>query len=284
MIKKFREKYGVIGDPISHSHSPEIHKLFALQFNEKIDYDSYHVTTNNLEEFINNFRQHGGKGLNITLPHKILAMDFVDKLSLNAIQAKAINTIIFENHTIVGDNTDGIGLITDLCNNFKIEIKNKKILILGAGGAARGIIGPLIRQNPSHLEIANRTVTNAEIISKDLSRETIIKTCDLEDLSTKESFDLIINAISFDAHQTDIKLPKNIISSSTIFYDLSYGSSPTQFMLWAMKNNAECAIQGWGMLVEQAAESFFLWKKIRPNTTDILEQLNITSSSQVLRR
>jgi len=284
MKKEFREKYGVIGDPISHSRSPEIHKLFALQFNEKIDYDSYHVTTDNLGKFINNFCQNGGIGLNITIPHKILAMDFVDKLNQNAIEAKAINTIIFENHTIIGDNTDGIGLIADLCNNFKIEIKNKKILVLGAGGAARGIIGPLIRQNPSYLEIANRTVTNAEIISKDLSRETIIKTCDLEDLNTKESFDLIINAISFDAHQTDIKLPKNIISNSTMCYDLSYSSSPTQFMLWAMKNNAECAIQGWGMLVEQAAESFLLWKKIRPDTTDILKQLNITSSSQVLRR
>ena len=284
MNNKFREKYGVIGDPISHSRSPEIHKLFALQSNEKINYESYHVTTENLGKFIDNFRQNGGKGLNITLPHKIVAMDFVDKLSQNAIEAKAINTIIFEDHATIGDNTDGAGLITDLCNNFKIEIKNKKILVLGAGGAARGIIGPLIRQNPSHLEIANRSVTNAEIISKDLSGEFIIKTCDLEDLNKKESFDLIINAISFDAQNNDIKLPKNIISNSTMCYDLSYGSSPTQFMLWAMKNDAECAIQGWGMLIEQAAESYLLWKKIRPDTTEILEQLDITSSSQVLRR
>ncbi len=284
MNNKLKEKYGVIGDPISHSRSPEIHRLFALQFNEKIDYDSYHITAENLKQFIADFRKSGGKGLNITLPHKITAMDFVDTLSQCAIQAKAINTIIFENDSIVGENTDGIGLIADLCSNFKIEVKNTRILILGAGGAVRGIIGPLINQNPSHLEIANRTVTNAEIISKEFSCETAIKTCNLEDLNKKEGFDLIINAVSLNAHRNDIKLPKNIISNSTICYDLSYGFSPSKFMLWAMKNGAKCAIQGWGMLIEQAAESYFMWKKTRPDTTEILEQLNITSSLQVLRR
>ena len=197
MNNKLKEKYGVIGDPISHSRSPEIHRLFALQFNEKIDYDSYHITAENLKQFIADFRKSGGRGLNITLPHKITAMDFVDTLSQCAIQAKAINTINFEDDSIVGENTDGIGLIADLCNNFKIEVKNTRILILGAGGAVRGIIGPLINQNPSHLEIANRTVKNAEIISKEFSCETAIKTCNLEDLNKKEGFDLIILQCSF---------------------------------------------------------------------------------------
>ena len=283
-MSKLKEKYGVIGDPISHSRSPEIHRLFAQQFNKKIDYKKYHIKADNLEQFINDFHSSGGRGLNITLPHKMLAMNSASALSPNAIQAKAINTIYFNGNEIIGDNTDGIGLITDLCNNFQVEIKNKKILILGAGGAVRGIIGSLIKENPSHIEIANRTISRAEKISEEFPYEVPIKTCAFEDLNKKGNFDLIINAISFDTHNKDIALSKNIISKSSVCYDLSYNSSPTQFMLWAMKNGANFAIQGWGMLIEQAAESYLIWKKIRPDTSAILEQLNVTSSSQVLRR
>jgi len=284
MNNKLKEKYGVIGDPISHSRSPEIHKLFAQQFNEKIDYNKYHIKADNLKQFIIDFHSSGGGGLNITLPHKMSAMNSVSVLSPNAIQAKAINTIYFNGNEIIGDNTDGIGLIADLRNNFQVEIKNKKILILGAGGAVRGIIGSLIKENPSHIEIANRTISHAEKISKDFSNEASIKTCTIEELNEKGSFDLIINAISFDTNNKDIALSKNIISKSSICYDLSYNSSPTQFMLWAMKNGANIAIQGWGMLIEQAAESYLIWKKIRPDTSAILKQINVTSSSQILRR
>ena len=284
MNNKLKEKYGVIGDPISHSRSPEIHKLFAQQFNEKIDYNKYHIKADNLKQFIIDFHSSGGKGLNITLPHKMSAMNSVSVLSPNAIQAKAINTIYFNGNEIIGDNTDGIGLIADLRNNFQVEIKNKKILILGAGGAVRGIIGSLIKENPSHIEIANRTISHAEEISKDFSNEASIKTCTIEELNEKGNFDLIINAISFDTNNKDIALSKNIISKSSICYDLSYNSSPTQFMLWAMKNGANFAIQGWGMLIEQAAESYLIWKKIRPDTSAILKQINVTSSSQILRR
>ena len=284
MNNKLKEKYGVIGDPISHSRSPEIHKLFAQQFNEKIDYNKYHIKADNLKQFIIDFHSSGGRGLNITLPHKMSAMNSVSVLSPNAIQAKAINTIYFNGNEIIGDNTDGIGLIADLCNNFQVEIKNKKILILGAGGAVRGIIGSLIKENPSHIEIANRTISHAEKISKDFSNEASIKTCTIEELNEKGNFDLIINAISFDTHNKDVALAKSIISKSSVCYDLSYNSSPTQFMLWAMKNGADFAIQGWGMLIEQAAESYLIWKKIRPDTSAILKQLNVTSSSQILRR
>jgi shikimate dehydrogenase len=284
MNNKLKEKYGVIGDPISHSRSPEIHKLFAQQFNEKIDYNKYHIKADNLKQFIIDFHSSGGRGLNITLPHKMSAMNSVSVLSPNAIQAKAINTIYFNGNEIIGDNTDGIGLIADLRNNFQVEIKNKKILILGAGGAVRGIIGSLIKENPSHIEIANRTISHAEKISKDFSNEASIKICTIEELNEKGNFDLIINAISFDTNNKDIALSKNIISKSSICYDLSYNSSPTQFMLWAMKNGANFAIQGWGMLIEQAAESYLIWKKIRPDTSAILKQINVTSSSQILRR
>ena len=214
MNNNLKEKYGVIGDPISHSRSPEIHKLFAQQFNEKIDYNKYHIKADNLKQFIIDFHSSGGRGLNITLPHKMSAMNSVSVLSPNAIQAKAINTIYFNGNEIIGDNTDGIGLIADLCNNFQVEIKNKKILILGAGGAVRGIIGSLIKENPSHIEIANRTISHAEKISKDFSNEASIKTCTIEELNEKGNFDLIINAISFDTHNKDIALSKNIISKS----------------------------------------------------------------------
>ena len=277
-------KYGVIGDPISHSRSPEIHKLFSMQSNEKIEYEKYHVKTENLERFITEFHRNDGKGLNITLPHKVTAMSFVDEVSKNALNANAINTIIFKDGKLIGDNTDGIGLVNDLEKNFNIDIESQKILILGAGGAVRGILGPLNKKNPSHIEVSNRTLENAKNLASDFSSYMPINVCELDDLKKKGSYDLVINAISFDMNHSEINLPKNVISDSTICYDLSYDSLPTKFMEWSMEYGAKKAIQGWGMLVEQAAESYYLWKNIRPDTSSILEQLEITASSQVLQR
>ena len=255
-----------------------------MQSNEKIEYEKYHVKTENLERFITEFHRNDGKGLNITLPHKVTAMSFVDEVSKNALNANAINTIIFKDDKLIGDNTDGIGLVNDLEKNFNIDIENQKILMLGAGGAVRGILGPLNKKNPSHIEVSNRTLENAKNLASDFSSYMPINVCELDDLKKKGSYDLIINAISFDMNHSEIKLPKNVISDSTICYDLSYDSLPTKFMEWSMECGAEKAIQGWGMLVEQAAESYYLWKKVRPDTSSILEQLEITSSSQVLQR
>ena len=255
-----------------------------MQSNEKIEYEKYHVKTENLERFIIEFHRNNGKGLNITLPHKVTAMTFVDDLSKNALNANAINTIIFKDGKLIGDNTDGIGLVNDLEKNFNIDIESQKILILGAGGAVRGILGPLNKKNPSHIEVSNRTLENAKNLASDFSSYMSINVCELDDLKKKGSYDLIINAISFDMNHSEIKLPKNVISDSTICYDLSYDSLPTKFMEWSMEYGAKKAIQGWGMLVEQAAESYYLWKNIRPDTSSILEQLEIISSSQVLQR
>ena len=154
--------YGIMGDPVAHSKSPEIHSLFALQTAQNIRYELIHVTAESLENEINEFKNKGGKGLNITLPHKTKVINFIDEITERARVAGAINTLILKNNKIYGDNTDGIGLMNDLMNNYKLKITNSKILILGAGGASRGIIQPLLKANPTSITIANRTLFRAE--------------------------------------------------------------------------------------------------------------------------
>ncbi|MDB2544606.1 shikimate dehydrogenase [Woeseiaceae bacterium] len=279
-----KEQYGVLGDPISHSQSPAIHNLFASQLHQTINYKAFHVIQNELKKFITEYKKKGGKGLNVTLPHKTAVMEYIDEISPRAAKAGAVNTLIFDENKIIGDNTDGIGLINDLENNFHQNIKNKNILIIGAGGASRGIINPLMEKEPSSLTIANRTASKANQLVSRFQQYLNIDACGIDALKPKQPYDIIINATSSAITSTSIDFPCFIIAKNTICYDLSYGSSPTQFMLWAMENGAECAIQGWGMLIEQAAESYLIWKKIRPDTSAILKQLNINASSQVLRR
>ena len=279
-----KEQYGVLGDPISHSQSPAIHNLFASQLHQTINYKAFHVIQDELKKFIAEYKKRGGKGLNVTLPHKTAVMEYIDEISPRAAKAGAVNTLIFDENKIIGDNTDGIGLINDLENNFHHNIKNKNILIIGAGGASRGIISPLMEKEPSSLTITNRTASKANRLVSRFQQYLNIDACGIDALKPNQPYDIIINATSAAITSTSIDFPCFIIAKNTICYDLSYESSPTQFMLWAMKNGAECAIQGWGMLIEQAAESYLIWKKIRPDTSAILKQLNINASSQVLRR
>jgi shikimate dehydrogenase len=279
-----KEQYGVLGDPISHSQSPAIHNLFASQLHQTINYKAFHIIQNELKKFIIEYKKKGGKGLNVTLPHKTAVMEYLDEISPRAAKAGAVNTLIFDENKIIGDNTDGIGLINDLENNFHRNIKNKNILIIGAGGASRGIISPLMEKEPSSLTIANRTASKANQLVSRFQQYLNIDACGIDALKPDQPYDIIINATSAAITSTSIDFPYFIIAKNTICYDLSYGSSPTQFMLWAMENGAECAIQGWGMLIEQAAESYLIWRKIRPDTSAILKQLNINASSQVLRR
>tara|TARA_B110000008_G_scaffold89807_1_gene92004 strand:- start:836 stop:1696 length:861 start_codon:yes stop_codon:yes gene_type:complete len=278
------EQYGVIGDPISHSQSPSIHKFFAKQLGQNINYKAYHVTADKLESFIIEFQNKGGKGLNITLPHKTSVLNCTDEISSRAMEAGAINTLIINDKKIIGDNTDGIGLINDLEINFNQPLENKRVLVLGAGGAALGILNPLLKRKPKLILVANRSASKTKIITSKFKLNSTLDACGINDLESNQTFDIIINATSIGVTKQSINFPSFIISEDTICYDLSYSYEPTLFMQWSMENKAKLAIQGWGMLIEQAAASYFLWRNKKPNTSTLLEQLNISASSQVLRR
>ena len=278
------EQYGVIGDPISHSQSPSIHKFFAKQLGQNINYKAYHVSADKLESFIIEFQNKGGKGLNVTLPHKTSVLNCTDEISSRAMEAGAINTLIINDKKIIGDNTDGIGLINDLEINFNQPLENKRVLVLGAGGAALGILNPLLKRKPKLILVANRSVSKTKIITSKFKLNSTLDACGINDLESNQMFDIIINATSIGVTKQSINFPSFIISEDTICYDLSYSYEPTLFMHWSMENKAKLAIQGWGMLIEQAAASYFLWRNRKPNTSTLLEQLNISASSQVLRR
>ena len=278
------EQYGVIGDPISHSQSPSIHKFFAKQLGQNINYKAYHVTADKLESFIIEFQNKGGKGLNITLPHKTSVLNCTDEISSRAMEAGAINTLIINDKKIIGDNTDGIGLINDLEINFNQPLENKRVLVLGAGGAALGILNPLLKRKPKLILVANRSASKTKIITSKFKLNSTLDACGINDLESNQTFDIIINATSIGVTKQSINFPSFIISEDTICYDLSYSYEPTLFMQWSMEKKAKLAIQGWGMLIEQAAASYFLWRNKKPNTSTLLEQLNISASSQVLRR
>ena len=188
--------YGIMGDPVAHSKSPEIHSLFAQQTAQNIRYELIHVTAESLENAINEFKNKGGKGLNITLPHKTKVINFIDEITERARVAGAINTLILKNNKIYGDNTDGIGLMNDLTNKYKFKITSVKILIQGAGGASRGIIQPLLKANPTSITIANRTLSRAEELADHFSSMGKISTFQIDNIPETEKYDLIINATS----------------------------------------------------------------------------------------
>ena len=279
-----KKQYGVIGDPISHTQSPAIHKFFAAQLKQDINYKAFHITQHELKNFIHEFQDKGGEGLNITLPHKTAVMEYVDEINPRAERAGAINTLIFNKNKIIGDNTDGIGLINDLEKNFHQKIKNKNVLILGAGGASHGIISPLLERSPSSLTVANRNSSKAINLVSQFQQHPLLNGIGINELDATQTFDIIINATSIGITSKTIDFPSFIISKHSVCYDLSYQMDPTPFMKWCMENNAQCAIQGWGMLIEQASESYYLWRQIKPDTSSLLQQLNINASSQVLQR
>ncbi len=269
------DTYAVIGDPVAQSKSPLIHKLFAQQSTQILDYLKIHATMDTLAKTIDDFCDQGGKGLNITAPFKLAAMQLVDKLTDNAKQAGAINTIIInQNGSRLGENTDGIGLVRDITINHSYSFTNKHILLLGAGGAAKGILPHLLNQQPASLTIINRTLSKAEQLIATQQTQISLHAYDyskLHDLA--QTYDLILNATSASLHRQTLTLPKSIINTNTFCYDLSYAEKPTLFLQWCQQQGARYCIDGKGMLVEQAAESFYLWRGIRPDTQSIIKKL-----------
>jgi shikimate dehydrogenase len=272
------DRSGVMGYPVSHSRSPVIHRLFALQTAQNIQYELLQVSPEKLVEAVQQFQRTGGKGLNITLPHKTAVGKLVDKLTDRALKAGAVNTLAFENDVIYGDNTDGVGLMRDLIHNLEMELEGVNILILGAGGATRGIISPLLETKPASLVIANRTLERASNLAEQYSSEGPITACRFKDVTGSTKFALVINATSAGIKGETPPYPKAAIGEETLCYDLSYGLTGTPFCRWAAEHEAYRTVMGWGMLVEQAAESFEIWRGVRPDTSTVLNQLTISAS------
>lgn len=271
------DRYGVMGYPVSHSRSPVIHRLFALQTGEKLQYELLQVAPENLETAIRQFQRTGGKGLNITVPHKQSVVKLCDQLAERAATAGAVNTLSFRSGEIHGDNTDGIGLLRDLAVNHGFAIEGSNILVLGAGGATRGIIGPLLEMQPASLRIANRTLDKAEALVRRFADSGPVSACRFNVVPVSEKYDLIINATSAGVKGEAPPYPAAAVSPDTVCYDLSYGLSPTPFSAWAREQGAAVSVMGWGMLVEQAAESFHIWRGVRPDTAPVLKQMKITA-------
>ena len=271
------DRYGVMGHPISHSRSPVIHKLFALQTGQAMEYELMDVEPKRLEQAVRMFQTTGGRGLNVTVPHKQSVCMICDHLSERAHAAGAANTLIFENDEITGDNTDGIGLLRDLVINLELTLEGNSILILGAGGATRGILGPLLEMSPSVVAIANRTPEKAETLRQRFGKLGPIHASSFEDIPLRAPYNLVINATSAAIQGQTPPYPIGAIANHTVCYDLSYGLKPTPFTLWARDHGAAQAVMGWGMLVEQAAESFRLWRGVRPETASVLKQIQVSA-------
>ena len=271
------DRYGVMGYPVSHSRSPVIHRLFALQTNQHIQYELLQVAPDKLETAVRQFQRTGGKGLNITVPHKSEVARLCDQLSEPASTAGAVNTLSFRDGEIHGDNTDGIGLLRDLAINQGITLDGANVLILGAGGATRGIVGPLLEMQPSSLRIANRTIDKAQALADHFSHSGPVSACRFNMVPVTDDYDLIINATSAGVRGETPPYPEAALSERTFCYDLSYGLKPTPFSVWAREHGAARSVMGWGMLVEQAAESFHIWRGVRPDTAPVLKQMTITA-------
>jgi shikimate dehydrogenase len=274
------DRYAVIGSPIKHSKSPTIHALFAQQSAQSMEYSAYDVKPENFTSFVHTFFKQGGKGLNCTVPLKEIAWQFATQTTESAKAAKAVNTLVaLPEGCILGDNTDGKGLVTDLIANHHLILNNKRILILGAGGATRGILMPLLATSPNQLAVANRTVEKATQLAAEFNHQFDVFSFDALE---GQQFDMIINATSASLSDELPPLPDDLLASQGICYDLAYSSEPTAFVKWGHTQGALKSLDGIGMLVEQAAESFFRWRQVRPQTASVIELLNTARSTSKL--
>jgi shikimate dehydrogenase len=267
------DKYAVFGNPIKHSKSPAIHAAFAKQTGQHISYRTHQVELGKFADAAQSFFDNGGKGLNITVPFKIDAFNFADELSDRARRAGAVNTLARQDDgSIYGDNTDGAGLVRDICENLGWDVCNKRVLLLGAGGAVRGILEPLIKLKPAQLLIANRTVAKSQQLARDFADLGDVGACSFKALSANR-FDLIINGTSASLAGELPPLHSDALTEEGCCYDMMYATGPTPFMHWGAENAAWAVSDGLGMLVEQAAESFCIWRGIRPRTGAVIDAI-----------
>jgi shikimate dehydrogenase len=268
------DRYAVLGHPISHSRSPWIHARFAAQTEQAVSYEAIDVEPIQLASFVREFFAGGGGGLNITLPHKVAAAALATQLSDAARVAGAANTLWRDPAgRLCADNTDGVGLARDLGVNLGIELTGRRLLLLGAGGAARGILTALLNPAPAELIIANRTRSRAEELAAQFSGAAAVRAVALGELSAP-AFDLIINATSASLAGEALALPPKLLGRDSVCYDLAYQDGGTMFVQWARAHGVRHAYGGIGMLIEQAAESFRLWRGVRPDTAPLLAELS----------
>lgn len=268
------DKYGVVGNPIAHSRSPEIHQRFAQQTRQKLSYERIEIPLDGFEDRALALREAGYRGLNVTVPFKLDAAKLADDLTPRARLAGAVNTLKFDEDTILGDNTDGIGFVRDVRERLKFDLSNCSVLVLGAGGAVRGLIGSLLDESPRWLAVANRSHTRAEELAEEFGVEAIHF-----DEIPAEHFDLIINGTTTGLNHEAPPIDPETFNDCSLAYDLVYAAEPTPFMQLAKSGGAKQAVDGLGMLIEQAAESFLLWRGVRPETASVYRELR-----ELLRR
>jgi shikimate dehydrogenase len=266
------DRYAVVGHPVEHSRSPLIHTVFARQTRQHLTYELIDAAPASFETAVRGFGAAGGQGLNVTVPHKEAAFALCDENSAAATAAHAVNTISIVAGRLLGDNTDGVGLIRDVTLNQGQSLAGKRVLVLGAGGAARGIIAPLLAEHPAGLTIANRTKERAERVVAQFE-DTALAARSFAELAEQPPYDVLINATSAGLKGEEPPFPGSLVGPVSFCYDLVYGSADTPFVVWAKKHGAARAVHGWGMLVEQAAESFALWRGVRPDTKPLLKQI-----------
>lgn len=268
----------VIGNPVSHSRSPAIHQQFALQTKLPLRYDRLPADLDQFEPTVTHFFAQGGKGLNVTVPFKLEAWQMArEHLSVRATLAQAVNTLWLHDGALHGCNTDGVGLATDL-QRLGLPLKDARILVIGAGGAARGIIGPLLAAGCAHLRIVNRTPERAHALVGAWPREHLpapdrLSAGSLEQASSARGWDLVLNASASSLSDAAPAVPSGLYAAGGCAYDLMYAAQPTAFMRQAQADGAQQAHDGLGMLVEQAAESFYLWHGVRPETHSVLRMI-----------
>lgn len=266
-------RFAVVGNPVSHSKSPLIHNLFAAQTGKKLQYTREKVEADEFDHFVRTFFAEGGSGLNITVPFKERAFALAERHNPRARQARAVNTLYLdEQERLYGDNTDGVGLVRDLRDNHGVSLAGKRVLVVGAGGAVRGALGSLAEEAPASITLLNRTLAKAQILQKEFCELINLEVISFEDRDTTP-FDLIINGTSSGLQGEIPPLSPDLLGAGCCCYDMMYGSQDTAFVTWARRQGAALALDGLGMLVEQAAESFYLWLGVRPETGDIIRQV-----------
>ena len=266
-------RYAVFGNPIKHSKSPLIHTAFARQTDQALRYDAMLIPEDGFAEGVSSFLDDQGRGLNVTIPFKEEAWALAEQRSARAELAGAVNTL-YRNHDgeLCGDNTDGVGLVTDIVANHGGRIEGAEILILGAGGAVRGVLEPILAAKPKRIVIANRTLSRAETLQEIFADYGDVSAVSFAQLQG-EQFDLVINGTAASLQGEVPPLPDDLLKTDAWCYDMMYGAKPTAFNLWAEAHGAQKIIDGLGMLVEQAAESFFIWRGVRPATGEVIQEL-----------
>ncbi|WP_184041508.1 shikimate dehydrogenase [Chitinivorax tropicus] len=266
------DRYVVIGNPVAHSKSPFIHAAFAAQCQQDIVYERLQAPVDGFERAVSDLIAKGASGANVTVPFKQEAWRLSTRLSERAKAAEAVNTLSFQRGEIIGDNTDGVGLTRDIADNLAVPVQGRRVLLLGAGGAVRGVLLPLLALAPAQLVIANRTVEKAHVLAQQFSSFGDVHAAAYAELAG-ETFDMVINGTSASLSDDLPPLPQGVFAVGSLAYDMMYGKALTPFLQFAQAQGAAQLADGLGMLVEQAAEAFQIWRGVRPDTAPVLQTL-----------